>query len=385
MEIIGGVYRELCMVPAWNQIYGSGGRAARAICGMSSDIRLHTYENSDNAGALEQLKALGIKVSATPSDVAVAFSYFHPLSRPYIEPRVEDIPRQKDLIVSGDVVLWFGLLEGNAMVDASRIIYDPQSSVRSRPPILANAKSKELAIVLNELELSSMTGIADMRAAVARLLSDHGADVVTVKAGVKGAFVFERNSVGYVHVPAYFSSKVFKIGTGDVFSAAFSFFWGEEGLSPSVAADKASRAVANYCSSMSLPIDPVILKSLRPVKMRIPSTVFLVGNAVALGSRYVMEEAKFRLNELGVEVISPDLDGRDGLDDAKRCGSVLVISDGMINRLDKALSALSDVSAPIVIYADADSCALSAISLPEKAKIETDFSTALYLVAWDKK
>jgi sugar/nucleoside kinase (ribokinase family) len=65
------------------------------------------------------------------------------------------------------------------------------------------------------------------------------------KCGVRGALVIEpgRYPSG---VPAYHSERVFKIGTGDIFSAAFAYYWMEKGLAPRDAADRASHTVASY-------------------------------------------------------------------------------------------------------------------------------------------
>ena len=57
----------------------------------------------------------------------------------------------------------------------------------------------------------------------------HAADVVVVKRGCSGATV-HRPGRDPVAVPAYRSARVFKIGSGDVFSAAFAHHWGERGL-----------------------------------------------------------------------------------------------------------------------------------------------------------
>ncbi|MBU9863835.1 hypothetical protein J1791_01045, partial [Rahnella aceris] len=53
MHIIGGVYREICLRPHWNYIYGSGGRAALAMCEMGVDIHLHTYLGNEYKKYLE--------------------------------------------------------------------------------------------------------------------------------------------------------------------------------------------------------------------------------------------------------------------------------------------------------------------------------------------
>src|SRR3546814_15505823 len=82
----------------------------------------------------------------------VAFDYFHPLSTPGISPvpgRLEPLP---PIHVEGEVVLRFGMLEGDAIVKADRAVYDPQSAF-STPRFTDNgSQANHLAIVLNRVE-----------------------------------------------------------------------------------------------------------------------------------------------------------------------------------------------------------------------------------------
>ncbi|MGN7870766.1 hypothetical protein [Paracoccus sp. 22332] len=164
------------------------------------------------------LTALGVHVSSTPSDTAIMFAYFHPLSQPHIEPIPEAISQQPPIHVSGDVVLRFGFLEGSAIVHAERVIYDPQTAIRPQAFGANGSTAKQLALVMNELELCRYAGCADITAAAATVLSSSEQEtVIVVKRGVRGVAVYERN-VEPTIVPPYYSSRVFKIGTGDVFS-----------------------------------------------------------------------------------------------------------------------------------------------------------------------
>ena len=43
IHVVGGVYREYCVHPRWNEIYGSAGRAALAIATMGTSVVLHSY------------------------------------------------------------------------------------------------------------------------------------------------------------------------------------------------------------------------------------------------------------------------------------------------------------------------------------------------------
>lgn len=42
LDIVGELYQELCETPAWDAVFGSGGRAASALAGVSRSMQLHT-------------------------------------------------------------------------------------------------------------------------------------------------------------------------------------------------------------------------------------------------------------------------------------------------------------------------------------------------------
>jgi sugar/nucleoside kinase (ribokinase family) len=109
-----------------------------------------------------------------------------------------------------------------------------------------------LALVLNHGEAKILTGEADPSHAAAAVARSDGAEVVVIKMGAAGALVFAGGSAR--HVPAYQSSAVNKIGSGDVFSATFAHFWGERGQDAATAADLASRYTAGYVEDRILPV-----------------------------------------------------------------------------------------------------------------------------------
>ena len=43
LDIIGGTYHEYCSEPHWEEIYGSGFRAAHALSGFGLELHFHTY------------------------------------------------------------------------------------------------------------------------------------------------------------------------------------------------------------------------------------------------------------------------------------------------------------------------------------------------------
>lgn len=376
MHIVGGLYREQCSMPAWDAVFGSGGRAAAAVSTLSPGSFLHSYLEDFGAEGVASLKKLGIEMILSPRPTAIVFSYFHPLSRPHIQPSPKGIERQPPIQVSGDVVLRFGFLEGDAIVDARRAVYDPQTW---RNPVSFGANgsvAKELAIVLNELELRSATGVDDLNLAAVKLMAHQGALVVVVKGGIRGATIFEHGGKANA-IPAYRSSRVFKIGTGDVFSAIFAHHWAEKGLPASDAADIASRSVADYCSVGHLPLANDKLHQYAPINFKALGSVLLEGDVDTIGNRYTMEEARFILRELGVEVFCPALDGAS-IPHAK---AVLVLADGLECLAVKHICA-KNAGMPIVILRERREQAGELLLEGNNVTVTDDFVSSLYFAAW---
>lgn len=377
MHIAGGFYRELCCIPSWNAVYGSGGRAALAVSTLSKGSTLHTYaKNGDSEGA-SLLESLGINVRLSQRPTDVVFAYFHALSRPNIQPQPNEIARQQPLNVSGEAVLRFGFLEGDAIVDAGRAVYDPQTW-RHPVSFRENGSSAgELAIVLNELELRSAAGVNDLNLAASHLLESQDASIVVVKRGVRGAMVFERDH-GTSHIPVYRSSRVFKIGTGDVFSTIFAHYWAEKKLPAKIAADHASRSVAAYCSSGRLPLEDDALRDLVPLKFSALGVVALEGSVATIGQRYTMEEARFVLRELGVEVTCQKLEDSSH----NSAAAILILSDGFSDEAVKLMEQAKAASIPVVLLREGGSREVDKSIRDVGITVTDDFVTALYFAAW---
>lgn len=369
IAIAGGCYFEVCEAPHWRALYGSGGRAAHALVGRAP-ITLHTYFPMTRAPELYPLVAAGIEVKFTESDTAVAFAYLHPLSRPAQAPGLSAISRNPALRVEGETVLRFGMLEGDAVVTGSRVVYDPQS-VGDFAPFGQNGSSAgALALVLNTEELRATTRQDDAEVA-ARTLLQSGADVVIAKDGVHGAFVhtLERPSA---HVPAYWSDSVFKIGTGDIFSAAFTHAWAYLGQEPIEAAREASKCVAHYAASRSLPLPPADqIPARHPVRARRGGVVNLIGSTARLSDRWLFEEAAWRLAELGVLVRRWDGPPDRSLTD----GAFLVLAD-QIGAESVGIVLDHTPAAQLVVFSETAASAVPAV------RQTADFTTALYWACW---
>uniref|UniRef100_UPI002FBDA183 PfkB family carbohydrate kinase n=1 Tax=Azorhizobium caulinodans TaxID=7 RepID=UPI002FBDA183 len=335
MIVAGGLYREECIRPHWSRIFGSGGRAAAAVSLVSPGSGLVAYACRRWLSDIRHsMGAFGVETELQEIEADIAFHYLHPLS----VPELSDCPppSHPPLSARGDVVLRFGFVEGSARIEARRAVYDPQNANEVLRFHENGSTTDRLAIVLNDSELESSTGY-NGEAGARALMSRCGAEVVVVKGGPFGALVVD--AAGTSKVPAYASQSVFKIGSGDVFSAVFCHLWGERELTAADAADAASRSVARYVESRNVQVRSVDLlaDSGRPLSPT-PQPIYLAGPFFTLAQRWLVEEARDCLHKLGARTFSPihevgshgdagviaDLDLR-GLES---CRAVLALIDG---------------------------------------------------------
>ena len=305
-SVVGGVYLERCIEPFWDDVYGSGGRAAAAMSAAVPEVRLHTYQAAPLRDGIENLEgAYGMRVVGPDVPGCVSFDYFHSLAVPRIAPRPDAIVEHAPIEVVDDVVLRFGMLEGSGKVTADRAVYDPQSAFDPRPFAENGSTAKRLALILNRLEASCLTDARDPETAVRELLDSQRAEVVVLKMGGHGALVGTRD--GCTLVPAYKSCTVWKIGSGDVFSASFTQFWAVDGRPAAEAADLASRATSHYCGTRALPtpsVEELLAMAPEPVTPG-SGRIYLAAPFFNLAERWIVEEVRTQLLEMGVAVFSP--------------------------------------------------------------------------------
>jgi nucleoside 2-deoxyribosyltransferase len=355
-------------------------------------VTLHTYAADDQRETLEAYAAtFNVALQWHQANHTLAFNYTHPLATPIISPR--EIQRVAPFNVHASNVLRFGMLDGDAIVDGDRVVYDPQSAFNPRPFSENGSTAKTLAVVGNVREVTAIAGTSDAGAACQHLLA-HGAAVVVLKQGAFGCVVWTR--AGQKRVPAYRSPRVFKIGSGDVFSAAFAHAWAERNLDAADAADLASRAVAAYCSNAQaeLAIDgsAAVQVPIKPTTDDPGSrTVYLAGPFFSLAQRWLVEEAREALLGLGTAVFSPlhdvglglaedvaqlDLEGLKGADAA------LALGDGQDTGTLFEIGWARAKEIPVVILAENEPEAAFKMADGSGCERIDDFTSAVYRAAW---
>ncbi|RQR53202.1 nucleoside 2-deoxyribosyltransferase [Burkholderia sp. Bp9125] len=392
IAVVGGVYHEKCIWPDWDQVVGSGGRAATALRSHVDKVTLHTY-------AVDEIKAIfkrtarfhNFSLEATPAKTGISFEYVHCMSTPVITPALACIPSHAPISVTADAILRFGMLEGSALVNAKWCVYDPQSAFGPEPFWENGSKAQHLAIVANRSEIIAMAGTADIPAAAQSLIAK-GAEVVVVKSGPVGAFIYKASG-SPTKVPAYQSPRVWTIGSGDVFAAIFAAQWAVHHRSPEDAADMASLAVSQYAELMALPVSTpeVLAERPRVPASTVPGRVYLASPFFTLGQRWLVDEARRSLEELGLSVFSPVHDvghgpahevGPKDIEALESCDRVFAIVDGLDAGTIFEVGYARAKNLPVYALAQAVGEEDLKMATGTDCSIYYDFVTALHHTAW---
>jgi hypothetical protein len=390
--VVGGVYAERCLEPFWDDVYGSAGRAAAAMSAAVPDVKLVTYRSADLKDGADNLAAVyGLSISGSQAPQAITFDYMHSLADPRITPRPDAIARQDDLAVADEVVLRFGMLEGTARVKARRAVYDPQSAFNPRPFHENGSSADAVALILNRLEGRRLTGETEPERIIDALIGSQAAAVVVLKLGGHGALVAAKSSRSTI--PAYRSNTVWKIGSGDVFSAAFTLFWAVEGRQPEEAGDLASRAVAQYSGTRTLPIPGASELLSLDAKPVIPGKgrIYIAAPFFNLAELWMVEEVRQRLLDMGVAVFSPLHDvgrgsasevARKDLEGLDACDAMLAVLNGADAGTIFEIGYAVARSKPVVALAQ--NVRPEDLKMPEGTgcRIAEDLVTAIYQAVW---
>ncbi len=390
MIIVGGTYREEVTKPRWNEIGGSGMRAAAAIAAQVPGLVLLTAMDSETAGSAS-VSYYGFEVEARTVERTdtVAFRYFTPLSTPTV---IGADATAERIVADDDTVCVFGMVErGEVAVRARRGVFDPQRP-RTRAPLdLTGIAIDELVLVVNMTEARRLTGTDDIDEAAGRLLSVSDAVAVVVKRGAAGARIFPRRGEP-TSIGAHPTSSVWTLGSGDTFAAGFTYAFAN-GADFVEAARVGSASAASWCGSRIPAVPAEVLNGSAPqppLDGTENGTVYLASPFFTLGELWLVELARGALLAQGVTIFSPWHDvGLGGVEVAAKDLAGLDRSTAILALLDYSDAGTvfecgygTNAGVPIVGYSEhLDEEAMKMI-VGTGAEYHNDFTTAVYRAAW---
>jgi nucleoside 2-deoxyribosyltransferase len=296
-------------------------------------------------------------------------------------------------------VVRFGMLEGDAVVDAEWAVYDPQNESSAEPFCSNGSTAKHLAMVLNTWEAAQMAGMPGARPSETApvIATKQRAEVVIVKMGPEGAFVWTAH--GAQMVPAFRTKRVWKIGSGDCFVAHFANAWMNDGLSPVDAATRASHATAYYCENKGLPT-PANLAGAAFAAIQVSASytagnrpqVYLAGPFFDLAQVWMVEQAYATLKGFGLRVFSPfhdiglgsaeDVVEKD-LEGICRSDMLFAITDGLDAGTIYEIGYARALGKPVVVYSERHVDENLKMMEGSNCVICRDYTISAYTALWE--
>jgi len=325
---------------------------------------------------------------------SVEFQYLHPLSAPYYSELGEKLISGSMRPVRADNILCFGMMEYTPVVHgAGKVVYDPQGSTENLFSS-AGSTARELIYVLNERELQSLTGTDDLQAAGEALLQRESNTIaVILKRGPLGLTVFQPGRSE--DLPAYRARRVFKIGSGDIFAAAFAYFWMIGGDSIEIAADLASRCAACYVETQDayIPEKNELLRDFNNPVIGSPGSIYLASPFFSLEQRWLVEESKNLLEGFGCRVFSPlhevgtgktnQIIATEDLVGLDRSNAVIaLINDGDTGTVFEIGYGIARKK-PVVVYAERNNARDLTMLDGTGCLVFPDYCSAIYNAVWE--
>lgn len=312
MIIVGGTYSEICFEPIWENIFGSGLRAVNLLLDYDQlqKIEFYTCCDTEVDAHLKYIQNLYTNLTIHTKSIfkSPVFYYDHPLKAPSITPRLDLYKHVNiSLNVTGENILAYGMLEADFTIAGDKVVYDPQSPVNPKPFSETNSHANKLVTIINKAEAQKIVGKGEVSEIADYFFAEENCFALIIKMGAKGALLFESSSNAPVKIPVYQTSRVWPIGSGDVFSAFFAYSWfNNNDLITS--AMNASKATAVYCDSKDLVIGNG-LKSFNFPELIINESpkgqVYLAGPFFTFAERWLINEIYNVFKGLGIKVFSP--------------------------------------------------------------------------------
>ncbi|GAA3968037.1 PfkB family carbohydrate kinase [Mucilaginibacter dorajii] len=391
LNIIGGTYYETCREPFWDELYGSGLRAAHALSEKPSKVVFHT-----NIGKVDYDKlvciseAIGITTKAKLIPYTNTFAYDHPLAEPYFD-RIEVNDEE---IIYADLIVQFGMIEGNKKVKAKKAIYDPQSPGNPQSFWSNGSDTQELIWVANIGEMEIFTGAVSLKGIKEYLFSVENVVAAVIKKGTDGAIIIQRDKDDF-HVPVFKTKHVWPIGTGDIFTASFAYNYLIENHSIEESAINASLATAYYTETKSLPLPQLIDESKFErfyKESKVKPKIYLAGPFFNMAQRWMIEQFRVQLRNFGLDVFSPYHDVGLGnatqvvpldIEAIKNCDIVLAIVDGLDAGTLFEIGFAKSLNLPVVVFVEDEKSEALTMLKGTNCLFEKDFSTVIYKTVWE--
>ena len=307
INVIGGTYREIDFDDVSMEIFGSGFRCTKFLLENKNRVNFITSGNNEAIRFLKENQKVYTQLSfeCHKYDELITFQYSFALDEPSIFPSLLNISKTEKWEFEGDDVIAFGMLESEYKIECKRVVYDPQTSIEPTR-FCEIGKAEELVYIINRNEAHSIASSKDIEEIKRYFFKKENVIAFIIKNGPYGATLYTESDE-YI-IPCYITENVFKIGSGDIFTASFGYYWMSKKLSLKESALLASKSTAIYCDKKAYVDFTKDLKfpykefNARDFSIK---QVYLASPFFALSELILVDKIRKSLLSFGVKVFSP--------------------------------------------------------------------------------
>lgn len=307
ISVIGGTYREIDYDDISMDIYGSGYRCCKFLLENNCFINYYTSGNHEVEKYLKEVKKVytNFDFQLTKSEDLITFNYSFALDTPSIFPNILNINKTENIKVDSDNVICYGMLESEFNVIGKKVIYDPQTSLRPKKYSEIGI-AEELIYIVNMNEAKSISSQTDLDEIKKYFFSAENAFALIIKNGPYGAKLYLRNNDEF-EIPSFITENVNKIGSGDIFTSCFGYYWMNKNLPLEECAILASKSTSIYCDKkvyvdvQDFDYDFITFQN----KNINDKQVYLAAPFFSLAELILIDKIRSAFLEFGVKVFSP--------------------------------------------------------------------------------
>lgn len=307
ITIIGGTYREIEYDEISMEIFGSGFRGTKFLLENNCQVRLHTSGNKDVFQFLYENQKVykNFTFECKEYNELLTFKYSFSLDQPAIFPNLLNISKTDEIKVDEENIVAYGMLETEFIINGNKIIYDPQTSIK--PTIFSQiGNAAELVYIVNDREAQALASSREIEEIKAFFFNKEKAKAVIIKNGPYGATLYLPDKV--VNIPSFITNNVNKIGSGDIFTSSFAYYWMEKGFSLAESALNASKSTALYCDKkVYVDASKILEFEYREFTSRELSNkqVYIASPFFSISEIILVDKIRSAFLEFGVKVFSP--------------------------------------------------------------------------------
>jgi hypothetical protein len=246
ISVIGGTYREIDFDDISMDIFGSGFRCCKFLLENKCAVKYFTSGNNEVVNYLKENEKVysNFKFECIESDDLITFKYSFALDNPNIFPNILNLKKTERIKVDDENIICYGILESEFSANGKKVVYDPQTSIKPKK-FSEIGIAEQLIYIVNWNEARSISSHNDIEEIKNYFFNNEKAMAVIIKNGPFGAKLYYNNTE--YHIPSFVTENVNKIGSGDIFTSSFGYYWMTKNLPLEECALLASKATSLYC------------------------------------------------------------------------------------------------------------------------------------------